>query len=264
VPEERRNETTARRIVSAILYAPVTRYEDGSSDAMVDAVIQLAEGYAPLEVVGDHDPEFLSLWNALERRGHGAEVRGLNAAYVVQIRRGTDLRTLLSEDGLPEYLRRVEAQQVGISDRVAAIHLRRSSDELGVHFLRADPHGQPGQVTLRSEGWGSGDSAAPDLASWAEAVLARHADVPRKLAAFPHALERHAFLWATISSDYFVQSRLEDRGQEFAGGRDPVLPEGVTHLWIANGFNSQRMVITWFPGAGWQSTPWPDDDSDVS
>jgi hypothetical protein len=40
-------------------------------------------------------------------------------------------------------------------------------------------------------------------------MLNTQADVPAKLAAHPDAVERRAFLWATVASDFGVQLQFE-------------------------------------------------------
>ena len=47
------------------------------------------------------------------------------------------------------------------------------------------------------------------VGAWMNRVLNTQADVPAKLAAHPDAVERRAFLWATVASDFGVQLQFE-------------------------------------------------------
>jgi hypothetical protein len=122
--------------------------------------------------------------------------------------------------------------------------------ELGVR--NAWPSSDDGGVIyLLSEGWAGWEGR--ELTPWLDQMFERHPDVPAKLAAHP-ASAGHAFLWVTASTDFSVQSCLEDRGQPLPS-ETPTLPEGVTHLWVASSMSSQG-VLAWFPDRGWWRTPW--------
>ena len=47
------------------------------------------------------------------------------------------------------------------------------------------------------------------VGAWMNRMLNTQADVPAKLAAHPDAVERRAFLWATLASDFGVQLQFE-------------------------------------------------------
>jgi len=252
---ERRDEATARHVVSAVLGVPVVAHDDGTRDSMVDALIKHPRGDAPLEVVADRDPAFSALWDALEKRG-----RHLNRAWNVQLQHTASVRRCV--EGLEGLLASME--DAGLTDlrhthREPFWPLSHVADDLGIQMAYAIDHRPPGHVSLRSQGF-SGSTRSVDLAAWTENMFEVHADVPTKLAA--HAAdngEGHAFFWATISTSYAVQTELEDRGQALSGARPPDLPHGVTHVWIAGSFTSQG-VVAWFPDRGWWRTPfqWPD------
>lgn len=55
---ERPDERAARQIVARVLGLRVSRFEDGTSDSQVDALIHGSDGPAALEVVGDHEEAF--------------------------------------------------------------------------------------------------------------------------------------------------------------------------------------------------------------
>ena len=73
----------------------------------------------------------------------------------------------------------------------------------------------------------------PDaVTDWVEVVLAREADVGRKLAAAGLGPEGHAFVWVSISSPVRVQAALDTGAGGRLPTREPVLPIGVTHVWV--------------------------------
>ncbi len=254
--QERPNETLARHVVSTVLGLPVDPYDDGSRDAMVDGIIRLPRADAALEIVSDEDGEFLALWNALERMGHKTHVPGLSNAWWVQVRRAASVKGVVA--GLPDLLRELEAR--ALSDlhqvrRAGAWHLKEQAHGIGIRMAsRIDGNEPPGRVRLLVEGW-SGGVGGPDFASFVEGLFVAHPDVARKLAAHDGASERHAFWWVTLASDMAVQFGLEDRGDALPAMRDPVLPEGVSHVWVA-GRNSSQGTVAWFPDRGWWRTPW--------
>jgi hypothetical protein len=112
-----------------------------------------------------------------------------------------------------------------------------------------------GYAYLFAEGWGGFGGDDQTVGAWVTRMLTTHADVPAKLAAHPDAAERHAFLWATVASDFGVQAQLEPGGDNRFPAAAPVLPAGVTHVWVAGALRHQG-ALAWFPDRGWWRTPW--------
>ena len=88
----------------------------------------------------------------------------------------------------------------------------------------------------------------------------READVGHKLASAGLGPEGHAFVWVTISSPVSVQTALDLGAGDRPPTRDPVLPAGVSHLWVASPYTSARS-LAWSAGGRWRtlSSPWSDD-----
>lgn len=128
----------------------------------------------------------------------------------------------------------------------------RELDRLGVDSAYPIADDGSGIIYRNGAGW-SGSAGAPQLASWVEDMLGRHDDVARKLESHP-TRDGHAFLWATMSSDYETQFCPEDRRQDLPQD-SPRLPNGVTHVWVG-GLMSSQGVLAWFPDRGWWRTPW--------
>ena len=250
------NEHRARFIVSTTLKVPVRRYDDGSHDRMVDAVIEYPDRNAALEVIADHDADFNSLDNELRKVNYrlkqGAETEN---GWTIRLEHRTRLKRLTEE--LPALL--MKAESLDLDD----IATPGSEDEwrlceairrLGVVTANTGARVPRGEIRAHPTGW-SGIAHSCDLGHWVGDILSHHRDVPLKLGQHIDAAERHAFIWTTIGSNYAIQHELEnaDRGAPQHGG--PPLPEGVSHVWVAGSFMTQG-VIAWFPGRGWWRTGW--------
>lgn len=245
---ERRNERTARHIVSQALGVPVERFEDGRAPSQVDAVIRYIDGRtAALEVVADHEDAFNAQWDALSRIGHRVPVPGTGRAWSARLSRRAKVR---------DVARNLPGIVAQLNDRPDASEACDRLDRLGVTRLEplgADTSRPPGYVYLHPEGWGGVAGTVEEVSAFVERVLVDQADVPSKLAAHP-ADEGHAFIWTTIGSDYGVQFALENREQPLPT-RGPGLPAEVTHVWVAGSFSSQG-ALAWFPDRGWWRVEW--------
>ncbi|MQA11738.1 MAG: hypothetical protein GEU98_24950 [Pseudonocardiaceae bacterium] len=256
--QERNNEVIARTVVSQALGAEVRCHDDNSQASMVDALIHYSDGRrAAMEVVADHDDQFNSMWNALEKRRHLLTVSGLHSGWFVVLRHSANLRRVA--DLLPELLR--ELQAAGYDDlqplqRAIQSDLNERAESLGVRMAYTVSHLPAGSVRLGPEGW-SGLVGSVSLGAWALSVLAKHPNKENKLLAHRGVSERHIFIWVTAGSNYAVQHCLEHREGEpdVIDQEAPKLPQGVTHLWIAGGMSSLG-VLAWFPERGWWRTAW--------
>ena len=245
---ERPNERAARHIVASVLGVRVRRFEDGTADRQVDAVIALPDGDAGLEVVADHEDAFNAQWDALEKVGHKVAVPSLGNAWSAQLSRSAKVKRAVQQ--LPEIVLTLDAalRDPEVDTQSALDDMER----LGVRMLYPLKGGASGYVNLHAEGWG-GAASAQTMAEFVERLLAAAPDVPLKLAAHPTA-EKHAFIWTTIGTDYGIQFQLETRDQPLPTTA-PDLPSGVTHVWVAGSFTSQG-VLAWFPDRGWWRPDW--------
>lgn len=218
-----------------------------------------------LEIVADHESEFNAQWAALEKLGHRLDAPGVVGVWNARLARRARVGDVAKQ--LPKL---TVAWQEWMLARDSESWRRRGEvlpeeiTRLGVRSMSCvQGAAGDGVIHLYAEGWSGWTGDDDEVASFVERVLREQSDVPRKLAA-QSADQRHAFIWTTIGSDYGVQRALEDRGQE-PPGLAPVLPQGVTHVWIAGSFNSQG-ALAWFPDRGWWRVPlaWPlslDDDT---
>ena len=241
---ERDNEGLAREIVSSALNVRVDRFEDGSAPSQVDAVIRYPDRLAWLEVIADHDSVFMSQWAQLEKLEYRLEVPGLHLRWVAQLSRNVRVRRVGSQ--LPAILLRL--QEGPYPDQLFTTSELTALGVIGVYSL-VDDDRPSGVVMLHAEGWSGSHGFEDMLGEWVVDVLTVQNDVPRKLAACPDG-ERHAFIWATIGSDYATQFKLENRADEPLPQQAPALPEGVTHVWVAGSMSSQG-ALAWFPDRGW-------------
>lgn len=247
---ERLNERAARHVVSAVLGVAVDRHEDGKAPSQVDALIRWPERpAAALEIVADHESKFNKQWDALEKVRHHVNVSRLDKRWSVHILRSARVTKLVKE--LPDVLRSLQ-HAPGAVDGWARRNLPAELAGLGVASARPlDDSG--GRIELLTEGWSGCASSDDPVGEWVTGVLTRHPDVPAKLRVHPSP-EKHAFIWTTIGSSYEVQFALEDRGQSLPT-REPELPEGVTHVWVAGSMSSQG-CLAYFPERGWWRTGW--------
>jgi hypothetical protein len=127
-------EAAARAVVSAALGVPVCHHNDGSAPGMVDALIKYPDGrVGAMEVVGDHDADFLALWEVLGREGHQTDVPGLASGWSISISHRVRFRRLLAD--LPELLSTWET--AGLADlarpqTAAQEHLAAEASKRGI------------------------------------------------------------------------------------------------------------------------------------
>jgi hypothetical protein len=250
---ERADEEIARHIVSNVLGVPVKRFEDGTAPRQVDALIRYPDRDAALEIVADHDEVFKRQQDALYRRkGQIREVSGLRKSWMVLLSHEANIKDLKRR--LPALL--LEWQDNPPQGRQPWGIDTSELDRLGI--IRAWPNDASnvaGQVHLVPVGWGGFAGDEDTVGEWVTKVLSHHDDVPRKLADHPDVAERHAFIWATNTSDMRVQMQLDPGDDHPFPLTAPTLSQGVTHVWVAGQFSSQG-AMAWFPDRGWWRTPW--------
>ena len=251
------SELLAFQLVGSELGVEVVPYDDNSQPRMVDALIP-PDG--ALEVIADVDSEFSAMWSKLGKSGHTVGVQILKHLWIVGVKHSTRIKAL--EKALPGFL--AELEHRGITSTMDAPIRRHGPtggvqeqmEALGVTHAHHDGTERAGAVRFQPVGWsgvaGLGDNV---LAGWVSAVLTEQDDVAPKLRDQPGVTQRHAFIWATIGSDYAIQSYLEDEGPVQPSMAAPKLPEGITHIWIAGSMSSQG-AVAWFPDQGWWRTAW--------
>lgn len=249
--DEGRLEELAREIGAHELGVPVARFDDGSAPSQVDAFIHLAEGPVPLEVVGDHHVEHERQWRALEKFGRSVDLESGAQGWWVTVAHWADIRRV----------------RVALPGLLAAIPPEEDRDwlepdvpddawALGVVGLQRTE--SPGRAYISDEGWNSWDDPV-GLNEWVERVLARETDVPAKLREVD-APERHAFIWATIGSAWWVDRQLifeddDDGEEEELPVSGPTLPDGITHVWVA-AYITRRGCLYYSARDGWRRADW--------
>jgi hypothetical protein len=198
---ERADEKCARIVVARALGARVVRYENGERDRMVDAAINYWDGRsAGLEVVQDTLRAWRAQRAAIQARAPGMrlEIEKLTASWMVQLERRTSVDALLPL--LPDFLHQVQRDHRWYDSRFVPPEVAERMRNLGIARLskRSD---KPFSVLLRTLG-SEGPWRGPDsLCDWLEQMMAEQDDVTRKLLEHEPADERHAFVWATMTSD---------------------------------------------------------------
>lgn len=286
-PAERPLERMARAIVANHLDTLVDRSDDGTAPGQPDGLIYLTEGgYAPLEVVSDHDGDYNRLSDALAHQGETITTTPDDPGWYVALHHRSNLKRI--RNLLPTILRELPPAEflegAVPADTWAAgpDHVDRLDQlaSLGVSYLAAYPD-VPGLIGIGTKGWSSwGDPI--DVVPWVARVLDREADVAEKLERHGGP-QRHAFLWATLGSAWAINSALDwhedspplpkpigpEIDEEFwdmllgpehlrpepAPLTDPDLPAGISHLWLASTL-SGRGALHWSPDGGWERTGW--------
>jgi hypothetical protein len=248
---ESADEELARHIVSTVLGVPVKRFEDGTAPRQVDALVRYPERLAALEVVADHDEKFNGQQDALHRERDRIDVPGLRESWTALVSRTAKIKRV--KEALPALLLAMQASPPPRRSQLGY----RSFDlgRLGITSAWPMTSSAPGRVYLIPQSWGGFAGTERTVGEWVTAVLDQQSDVPAKLAAHPDVAERHAFIWATPTSDMGVQIQLEPGDDHPFPVTPPTMPEGVTHVWVA-GRMWRQGVLAWFPDPGWWRTPW--------
>lgn len=247
---ERHDEEQARHIVATVLGVPVDRFDYGTAPRQVDGLVRYPDREAALEVVADHDPTYNKQVDALSHVKHKVEVPGLRKSWIVTLSREAKINKV--KQALPALL--LDLQDNPRPKRPSWDVESSELDRLGI-ISAIDAGTVPGRVYLVSDPWGGFGGHEGTVGAWVTRVLAEQPDVPNKLAAHPGVAERHAFIWATPTSDMGVQVQLEPGNDHPFPVMPPALPSGVTHVWVAGSVWRQG-VLAWFPDGGWWRTPW--------
>jgi hypothetical protein len=248
----------ARQIVAYGLGLPVANvahHDNGSLPGMVDAIITYADGRtAALEVVTDTDPGYTRISAAIRKAG-GQLFDAPELEYTWQLTLSDDAKVFDIRKHIVFVLSQMEhAPQMAELEWPDGWRWRSPTNfgdvltQLGVARAMPMPtHGEVAKVILHTRTlWGC--EGEPDgVPTWAADFLVNTAhDVPEKLAASGHD-ERHAFLWAMVTTDYSVCSVLDGTALP---NLPPQLPAEVTHLWVGAFYGGSR-TLRWQPGEGW-------------
>ncbi|WP_414173038.1 hypothetical protein [Clavibacter tessellarius] len=269
-PDEGDLERWARKIVSESLGVPVDRYDDGLENGQVDAVIRTEAGPAPLEVVGDHDGAFTKTWNRLKANEFRFVADPEQPSWHVIVSRSAQLKKL--EKSLPAQLASMTYADNPFDypsatnfdsedDYEERLRTRQALERHGVQWLA--PIDGTGIIRASVEGWNSWEDPIEFL-PWIPRILNRHPDKAAKLQRFGGA-ETHVFIWATVGKVWSVNSMLmqDDDDQPSMPQGAPVLPDGVTDVWIASTM-SRRDCLHWSPRTQWERFEWEPDDESAS
>ncbi len=257
-PIEGELERWARQIVANKLRTQVDRYDDGTQDAQVDAIIRVDSELVPLEVVSDQDGQFYALWQLLSERDFLLATSPYQPSWHVTVRRNARLRGL--EKFLADHLRHVAHDDdlfgyaalsgPNFEDKyLARLRLRQSFEARGVTHLA--PMQGLGTVRVSVEGWNSWDDEI-SVVQWVHRILERHPNKAEKLHEYDSP-QGHLFIWATPGRVWSVNSMLRrsDCPHPPIPQEAPALPSGVTDLWISSTMND-RDCLHWAAEQGWE------------
>lgn len=245
------DEQLARQIVQTVLGVAVTRFDDGTANAQVDALIHYPGREAALEIVADHDQKFNGQQDALHREKDRIDVPGLRESWTALVSRKAKIKRV--KEALPALLLAMQAHPPARRSQLGYRTL--DLGRLGITSAWPMTGSAPGRVYLVPQAWGGFEGAEHTIGEWVTRVLDEQTDVAAKLAAHSDAAERHAFIWATPTSDMGVQIQLEPGDDHPFPVMPPKLPAAVTHVWVG-GRMFRKGVLAWFPDRGWWRTPW--------
>jgi hypothetical protein len=252
----RPDELMARAIIEqCITGAHVEHVGDQPGDHMIDILITYSAGNtAAVEVVADHDQNYRRL-DARIRAGGGHRIaaRTLRNTWILSLKEQADVRAVRTS--IVPLLEAFEAALLPVDLKwpngrlyTTAPTIADAFSRLDVQFANSTPSPEGRVYLLPPLLWGW--AADPNqLVGWVEKFLQGTApDVPAKLAKSGHE-ERHVFIWMTATTDYAATSVVEVDEQLPAVA--PMLPGGITHLWIGS-YLSRHRVLTWDAGNGWR------------
>jgi hypothetical protein len=251
--EELPEERWARQVIETHLGLPTTWHDDGSNDKMPDALIHRGDTLVPVETITDNDDKHLSQRSALAKRGRVIKAPGIGRGWWMTIEAHADIRRLRSKlpalvgdpnTWQPPYPLSDEHAYEGVPDPIRALGV--------IHMVRVD---EEDTIVLATEGRVSWKDVI-DLPSWIERVLTTQNDVKPKLQGF-ESPEAHAFIWATFTSSMSINRELRELASHPVplSYRPPVLPEGITDVWVGSTWTS-RGCVHWSTATGWEQTAW--------
>lgn len=264
-------EEIARRIVSKVLDVPVVAYDLNIGTSLPDLRIDYGErsaGY--VEVVSDNSTQRRSLQAAINHSRNEISIPGLEHDWWIWLRHSA--RLWPAQQDLPALLRKLEnagelfGQQrrstPDLQRRIRASPFWPEVDRLGISEILAGRRAV-GNAVIHLREPGTGGPAEIDIAcavEWCGRFLAHpdRKDVLRKLAE-TNAIERHAFVIVTLTSEWAIQHLLSDYRSGLLPDQAPDLPSEVTHLWVL-GTESADRCIAWLPDRGgwidYATGPW--------
>lgn len=226
-----------------------------------DFRIDYHDGRRGFGEVGWHvDPRLQEMWAQTFRRPkhQQIELQAGSGRWAMKLRPGARIDRLYS-GGLQHLINEMNAAEVPqltvwpswprtevaeIARKLGIEYLWRSSIDdpaVGIYFLP----GPPGAFIPEN----------PDvIVDWVEGVLADpdYLDTTAKLLAVT-CDERHVFLMTGSRTDAGVEERLR-RVETALPRRNPEMPEGITHLWLAPQFGPPVAAL-WSSSAGWSYEP---------
>ena len=204
-----------------------------------DFRIDYDDGRAAIGEASWHtDPSIEQMWSTTlhGEKPQQIEIRPGSGQWSVKLIRGARIDRL--PDGLQEVIDGMLASgqvQMETWSGRSAPTLVQTARRYGIEYLsQVTPEEPSVAVFFMPSQPGAAIPQDPNvIAEWAEQVLAdsRYLDVTAKLLRLD-ADERHVFLMTGSLTDYGVEERLRRLDQALPT-RDPVLPVGINHLWLA-------------------------------
>jgi hypothetical protein len=235
--------------------------DDQSSGPEPDFRVHYNDGRVGIGEVAWHEDEAIqAMWQATFRRERHQQV-ALSAGlgqWAVSLVRGARIDRLY--DDLPALLSRLSAVECFSVD----IHADWPRDEFGdsaralgiEHIARVNAH-EPSMAMFFMPPTGGQLTGDPNLiVDWIDELVAhpRYQDMTQKVLT-AEADERHIFVMSGSATPHDADDSLQQIANALPT-RSPILPTGITHVWVASRYGSQGVGL-WTEAFGWCSVPVP-------
>ena len=229
-----------------------------------DFEIVYNDGRTAIGEVGWHqDREIQQMWAEAHKRPETQQVRLSPGAgqWMVSLSRGASIKRLYAQlPSLVDELLNQGQTELLIQGAWPLGPVADSARLLGIQDMSLVKNVGPDRAIFFMPG--SGGAIPPDpnvIATWVDEVVAdpRYLDMTAKLLDLK-ADERHIFIMSGSLTSFGVEERL-GRLDQVLPTISPVVPEGITHVWVASRFkfSEDSSLGLWSVGRGWVKVPRP-------
>jgi hypothetical protein len=272
-PEVGGSTRNPARLIEKYAAAVVTRWvgdsgtvSDTSAGPGPDFEIAYVDGRRAIGEVGWHeDPEIQEMWAVIHQseRPQRIELADGRGRWIVGLVKGARVKALAARlPGLVDGLLGRGTTRLDLYGTWPLDALTEQARKLGIDYVSQVSPDDPSYAIYSVPGRGGIVPTDADLiADWLDGVLADpdYLDTTKKVLAV-EAEERHVFVMAGSRTEFGVEELLRRVHATRLPTRDPVVPSGVTHIWVVSMSADARPVL-WTLGTGWSVAEPPADDS---
>lgn len=249
-------------VQAALPGVTVGQHDDNSTRNVHDLDLSLPGGrtFGAMEVTAAADADLIECWKLLNGHGNRWIAPGIAGGWSVTVLPTARVKQLIKE--LPSLLQALEQSGLDSLPRrhKGWGHLAAAAEELGVVRARQGGTSFPGSIYVtpqipqeRAGGWvaSTGDALSEWISDWI--IDPSRGDNLTKLRRSA-AAEHHLFVIAPgiESTAPFSVTDLLMRADAPLPTVAPVMPDGVTHVWIMGAWVNGR-GFRWSPDCGWET-----------